>query len=236
MALPFIVGVSSASPAYASDPQGVTVPVPTGTQVGDLLCVGFWAAAEVTDTRLTQVDTFGSSPVFARAAYGEATYLADVTLTFHGTAPRIAFVVSVRNGMQWIDTDSVFGGFEGDFDNTIYITGDKAGGVVVIAGVGYDTTPTTDPFTGLYDLAAASADTSTPGLGATLRVAAWMDGAPTPASELTTATGSLKYRAVFPMRYFVPGGRYLRQRQSPRRTPSRVRGVDLRQRQTPFIR
>jgi hypothetical protein len=34
----------------------------------------------------------------------------------------------------------------------------------------------------------------------------------------------------------VTAPRLLRQRQSPKRTPARVRGVDLRQRQTPFIR
>ena len=223
-----IVGVSFLAETSVTDPQDHAVPLPVGTLPSDLLVVSWFSNAELTDARFTEVLRPAQSPPLSGGGYGLAGDLSDVTLRFSNYEPGLAAVVAIRGG--GLDEATVdASGVEGDFALWNEPEDPDHGAALVILGIGIESGAALGPVDGWDDYGTATADDRA------LRVAAWTGNRPVAAAEMTTYTGGLL--CSFSASWFGwPTGTYLRQRQSPKRTPARVRGVDLRQRQTTFIR
>lgn len=111
-----IVGTSSIATAPSTDPEVFTIPVPTGTVVGNLLVVGHHQQeVEITDSRLTPVYGVYSAPN-SSGAYGVATDLTDVEVTVNGLRPGIVTVVAVDVGAP----DTTYTDVTADYGNLVH--------------------------------------------------------------------------------------------------------------------
>lgn len=225
-----VVGFTKYEPTSGAGPVTFSIPVPTGTQVGDLLFVGTWGASwmSVPDTRLTEVDNPNGYP---GGAYGVATDLSDVQVTSSQTTGNDdpVIVMAFRDFGTVVSAQAVGLSTRTAGDELIFgadSTHFAAAAVVMNFDIGYPgggsgwTTQGTATSGNVY----AQAYTA-------------FDSAGVPALSMAAITGAPTIGAAWLIFDTAPpAARYLRQRQSPRRTPSRVRGVDLRARQTPLIR
>ena len=226
-----IVGVEFLAESSITDPQDYAIPLPVGTLPTDLLIVSWFSAAELTDPRLTEVVRPLQPAPYSGGGYGLAGDLSDVQVRFDGGAPGLAAVVAVRGGWERLDTATVSASpVEGDFTPWSEPEDSDHGAALVILGIGIESGASIDPVDGWDDYGTATVDDRA------LRVAAWTGNAPVPAADMTTYLGGLLCSFSASWLPWPALGSALRQRQSPRRTPSRVRGVDLRARQTPLIR
>ena len=229
-----VVGTSSLANASTGS---ATIPVPTGTQIGDLLVVGFWqgTGCEVTDSRLTTVDRSGIPSPYNSGAYGTATDLSDVTLTFTGTYPQVAIVLALTDVIGTLDSATALeqGGFPTDL---VYSsTGGRNSSVAFVADFGNTALDVT--------VGASSTWTTQDHVGADLvdlRCFTYDLTDPIPELNVSYGVDTLNrggFRLVFYGVNPVVGttSTYMRQRQSPVRAPSRNRPPQVRQRQRPEV-
>lgn len=231
-----VVGTSELEATITGTQDDYTIPLPTGTTAGDLIIVGTqWGFVNI-DARLTgeveAVITGGAGK--AAVAWGVVgSDTSDLDIRFPANYTRNAIIVTIRG--KGVPT----------FADAIKAPSDTYEGPIIEATTAYTTgvafwasSRSGDPS---YDVGTASgwtnlveAKSDDGSVYHSLRAGWWDD---TELAELTV-TGVYSdggWTAAYTL-WAPPSARYLRQRQSPRRTPSRVRGVDLRARQTPLIR
>jgi len=229
-----LVGTTSYTGEYlASFPYTHSIPVPTGTQVGDLLVVGFWGGSghSVPDTRLTTVNRV--SPTTPAGAYGVATDLSDVQIETDYLFNRTAIIVVAVRDYGTIETTlarcdgSLFDpiinpGAAPDYNASVAFVIDS-GAPGGLPGDDADwVTSQTAVYGNYYNKCYTFSGTGgIPGLSATYD-----------AGASNRSAFWIQFTAILPGTATDPT--YLRQRQSPVRTPSRNRPVDIRNRQTPI--
>lgn len=225
-----LVGTSTLAGSYApSFPYTHSIPVPTGTQVGDLLVVGFWGGSghSVPDTRLTTVNRV--SPTTPAGAYGVATDLSDVQIETNFSGNVTAIIVAAVRDYGTIET--ALARSDGSVFNPVINAGaapDYNAGITFVIDLGANPGDDSGWVT--------SASVSSGSYYAKCFTFSGTGGIP----GLTSADGGAANRSAFWMQFtaILPGqttGTYLRQRQSPVRTPSRIRPPVVRQRQRPEV-
>ena len=218
-----IVGTESIATAGSTDPEVFTIPVPTGTAIGDLLIVGHHQQeVEITDTRLTPVYGVYSAPN-SSGAFGIATDLTDVEVTVNGTRPGIVTVIALTATSA---PDAFYADVASDYD--LLVRSEQPSYAAAIAfvcdiedgsgcEVGTDAGWTDQGEVAVYD-----------GVGSyySIRCLTYDSGAPVPSLTVDEAEGGGGLRSSL-IAYWAPpvitARGFLRQRQRP--PASRVRQV-----------
>lgn len=230
-----VVGTNTVTDS-SSSAHALTIALPAGTIVGDwiiLSWVTFDASFSTSDTRLS---TIGSG-ANVYAAHGEATTLADVTVTTGGY--QIFTVVTVRGfgagplvGATPVDplSSTVWPSGLGLGPSVAFVA-DRgiSGSTITDVAVGTATGWTSDAYT------TASFDSSKNLAALRLFSFTGVGEAPGLSASYGADTTTRKSALFFLTPEAAPASRYLRQRQSPHASPSRQSYPTLRQRQT-FIR
>jgi hypothetical protein len=237
-----VVGSSSSAVASTTDPESYAIPVPSGTEVGDLLVVGYWGGdgCQITDDRLSTVGRTGLASPYSSGAWGIATDLSDVTLdmtSFAGitvTYPGLVTVLALRGVgepddtgaqqfVEYDDTDDMYARFTGSgYDQAVMFVCDVNSSVFTEVG--------TSAWTDQGEVNVL--DGGDPGLYYSLRGFTWTGGEPDPL--VVGDAGGNEARSLFLVRWGVaaPARHYLRQRQSPNTSIRNGIQSSLRQRQT----
>lgn len=240
-----LVGTSILTDATSPSPQTLTIPLPTGTQVGDFLVL--WASAEsaysTTDARLTEHVVGGSTPALFT---GVATTLADIDIEADlGYLPGLLYLVAVRGPSSteyYGQEDELSGSYMANGDGSTILPPDVVGFAVSCtfdSAVSPATAPTmgTDGdgnWTALTEQAytfSNATDTFD------MDVRGYYTSGTLNALLIASVSGTSIRRQSRGV-YFQPTAvttTYLRQRQSPVRTPSRIRPPVVRQRQRPEV-
>jgi len=212
--VPAFTVVGTSSVAIAGD-GSVAIPVPSGTSVGDLLVVGFWGGAgcEVTDARLTAVNRTGIGSPYNSGAYGVATDLSDVTLTFTGY-PRLAIVLALADVAPGFTGEALM---QGTVASLVFDESPGVAGIGFVCDIGTGFTPAS--VGGSADWDTQDHVTLAPELY-DLRCFSFDGVSPVPALDVSFDPATIS-RAGFRLLWPVPATSrpFLRQRQSPRANP-----------------
>jgi hypothetical protein len=236
-----VAGASTINATSPTNPTAHALPVPGSTSVDDLLVVGYWGGIgiEVTDARLTSVYRSGQPP-YSAGAYGTATDLTDVTFDAYLSIAGIAIAVALTDYSSYVvsasaetfgmpSTDEAFSGVSGIAGAVVCVIDvedSSSSGLPVDVSLGDDGSWTTE---------GAAYLTETYYTGYALKAYSYQGTGTIPSLTVASSVDAVT-RSVFAVLFNdLAAGRVLRQRQSPRYAPSRVRPTDLRQRQTPYI-
>lgn len=233
-----IVGTATLAATSTTDPEDYTIPLPTGTVVGDYMLLGFRGfGCVITDARLTGVEATPGSPTFITAAHGSVTDLSDVDVRFTNLAAGHAFLVVVR-GMPVPVAEAERR--TTDTGGPLLFAEDTAAlAAVAFASVSASSSITlTAADSPWVDLGVVDAYADYGGFDEYQSMRAmYYDGSPVPDLNIDDSAITSAGGATYSIFRFYPSSRprYLRQRQSPAGSPARLLGPQLRQRQT-FIR